>query len=147
MIAKKTPRAIAIEILLYISIPIAGMFFLFWLISNNNPHEAMDIQIVIFDDSFCEGPGYVVEMEEKTVSISGDQVGRENTGNAKFESQINISPLPREDGWFTYVFKAKYENCPDLTSEERRVKPGWYIYEFIRNGEIMHKVRNKYGET
>ena len=146
MLSKKTPRIIAIEILLYISIPIAGIIFLFWLIGNDNPQDEMDIQIVVFDDSLCQRPVYVVEMEEKTVSISGNQVGRENTGiGANVESQINISPLPGEDGWFTYVLKARYENCPQLVSEVRRVKPGWYIYEFIRNQEIKHKVRNKYG--
>jgi hypothetical protein len=37
-------------------------------------------------------------LEEKSVSISGNQVGREKTGiAANVESQINISPLPDKE--------------------------------------------------
>ncbi len=146
MILKKAPHVIAIEILLYVSIPIVGIIFLFWLFVSGNPQENIDIQIVLFDDSQCQSPVYVIELEEKVVTISGNQVGRINTGiGAKVESQINISPLAMDDGWFTYVLRARYDNCSELVSEERRVKQGWYIYEFIRNQNITHKVRNKYG--
>ncbi len=115
------------------------------LVGCGNPAEQSDFQIVIFDDSKCENPTYTVELEEKSVVIKGDQVGREKTGIlANVESQINISPIPGKEDWVVYVLRAEYGDCEELVSEERKVKPGWYIYEFIRDEKIEHNVRARW---
>ncbi len=115
------------------------------LVGCGNPSEQSDFQIVIFDDSMCKNPTYTIELEEKSVVIKGGQVGREDTGiGANIESQINITPLPGKDGWVTYVLKAAYTNCGELVSQERKVKSGWYIYEFIRDEKVEHNVRARW---
>ncbi|MEJ1394423.1 MAG: hypothetical protein RPU64_09540 [Candidatus Sedimenticola sp. (ex Thyasira tokunagai)] len=113
--------------------------------NENNPQEQLDIQIVIFDDSSCLNPSYTVELEEKSVMVTRNQVGREKTGLlAKVETQINLSPIPAKDNSVSYVLKASYSNCEELVSKERKVESGWYIYEFIRDNKIEHKVRAKW---
>jgi len=102
------------------------------------------IIVRIVDNTNCKSISYSVEFKYKSVTISGDQIKTLNTGMVgKMDIMLIISPNKFSDKKITYKVRAKYEDCAEIVSDERNVKLGWGLYEWIDNNKIRHEVRNK----
>ncbi len=113
----------------------------FWLSEYMSPSY---IKIRIYDDQKCLGAIYRVHQKEKTVSISGEQISKEPIGlAAENDTLLTISVKENPDGYVYYSIEASYKDCKSIMSSERKVKPGWLLYEGIRDGVISHQVRSR----
>ena len=118
----------------------AGIVAGFWLSEYMSPSY---VTIRIYDSQKCLGATYRVHLKEKIVSITGEQIIRKSTGVYEADTRLTISVNDNSDGYVYYAIEASYKDCKSILSSERKVKPGWHLYEGIRDGAITHKVRSR----
>jgi len=124
-----------------IVLSILGGYYFSQLRSTLNPNY---ISVRIIDASDCKGPTYTVELGEKNISITKDQVNYEFPILGKgSDTIVKIYAKTNSEGNVIYKLRALYENCGEILGEKRKVEPGWMLYETIRDKEIIFQVRAK----
>jgi hypothetical protein len=93
---------------------------------NFNPDH---IVVRVYGDTNCSDPEYFVELNGQTISAKGRQV------------DFYVMPPIGSPQQITYRIRARYSDCTEILSGQRRVERGWLVYERIADGSIHHMVR------
>jgi len=98
----------------------------------------------VIDNDKCMNREYIVDLESHSVSVKGEQIELKDIVIA-LEAEAFIFVMPPLDSKkeYTYKFRAKYSNCPDILSEARTVERGWLLYETIKDGKVTHTIRSR----